>query len=108
MKEYIFFTTEGSTEAPNEAIVVDNCQVIGRANGNNEKEALRNLINDNAWILEAGFDTSKFIVEQIITDDFRQKMASFMSWALSNNKVACKNTDINEIIRQLSLDLTIS
>ena len=51
MKEYIFFTTEGSTEAPNEAIVVDNCQVIGRANGNNEKEALRNLINDNAVMI---------------------------------------------------------
>ena len=108
MKEYIFFTTEGFTEAPNEAITIDNCQVIGRANGDNEKDALKNLITDNAWILEAGFDTSKFIIEQIITDDLRQKVVSLMSWILSNDTFACQNAHVNEIIRQLSHDITTS
>ena len=71
MKEYIIFTTEGQTIAPNEDVEVENCQVLGRARGNNPEEAKDNLLKENPWIAEAGFSRSEFIVEQLITDEER-------------------------------------
>ncbi|MBR1652230.1 MAG: hypothetical protein IJ692_02430 [Alloprevotella sp.] len=71
MKEYIIFTTEGQTIAPNEDVEIENCQVLGRARGNNPEEAKDNLLKDNPWIAEAGFSRSEFIVEQLMTDEER-------------------------------------
>ena len=65
MNEYIFYTTEGHTDAPNEAFEVENCQVLGRAFGKDEKEAQTNLLEENPWILKAGFSPSKFIIKQL-------------------------------------------
>ena len=59
MKRYIFITTEGYTYLPNsESIEPDceNCQVIGYANGNNEKEAFNNLLRENDYLKNTGFD----------------------------------------------------
>ena len=33
MKEYIIYTTEGTTYAPNETVEIDNCQILGRECG---------------------------------------------------------------------------
>lgn len=66
MNEYIIFTTEGHTIAPNEDYEVENCQVLGRAFGNNPKEAEENLLKENPWIVEAGFNASEFIVRQLM------------------------------------------
>lgn len=68
MNEYIIYTTEGYTIAPNENVEVENCQVIGFANGFNIDEAKRNLLNDNPWIAEAGFNESEFIIKQVLAD----------------------------------------
>lgn len=65
MNEYIFYTTEGYTIAPNENVEINNCQVLGRAFGHNANEALKNLQKENPWILEAGFNEHKFIVKQL-------------------------------------------
>ncbi len=59
MNEYIFYTTEGQTYAPNDSIEVENCQVLGTANGSNESEAQENLLNENPWITEAGFEAQR-------------------------------------------------
>ena len=71
MNEYIIFTTEGHTTAPNENVEVENCQVLGRARGNNPNEAKDNLLKDNQWIAEAGFNSSKFVVVQFLSDEER-------------------------------------
>ena len=71
MNEYIIYTTEGYAIAPNEKIEVENCQVLGRVRGNNPEEAKDNLLKNNPWIEEAGFDKSEFIVEQLMTDEER-------------------------------------
>ena len=68
MNEYIIYTTEGHTIAPNENVEVENCQVLGRAHGNTPEEAKENLLKDNPWITEAGFSKSEFIVEQLMTN----------------------------------------
>jgi len=60
MKHYIFLTTEGWTFAPCDANEpepsVENCQMLGRAKGKDEQDALQNLLKENPWIVEAGFD----------------------------------------------------
>lgn len=71
MNEYLIFTTEGQTIAPNEDVEVENCQLLGSAHGNNPEEAKDNLLKYNPWIAEAGFDKSKFIVKQLMTDEER-------------------------------------
>ena len=69
MNEYIIYTAEGYTLAPNEDVEVENCQVLGQARGNNAAEAKDNLLKDNPWIAEAGFNRSEFIVKQLLTTE---------------------------------------
>ena len=66
MNEYIIYTLEGYTIAPNESIEVENCQVLGFANGSNMDEAVKNLLKDNPWITKAGYDASRFIMKKIL------------------------------------------
>ena len=61
MKEYIIYTAEGTTYAPNETVEIDNCQVLGRECGEDSADAIRNLLHNNAWIVEAGFDGRNFL-----------------------------------------------
>ena len=78
MNEYIIYTFEGHTSAPKDNIEVENCQVLGRAIGANQKEAQKNLEKDNPWIANAGFDTSKFIVKQILTEEQRADVLALL------------------------------
>lgn len=55
MNEYLFYTDEGFTIAPNENEEVENCQVLGRAKGNNEMEACEKLAKEYPWIKKCGF-----------------------------------------------------
>ena len=54
MARYIFYTTEGSCEAPN-GEDVENCQMLGYAEGENVNLALERLLRENAWISEYGY-----------------------------------------------------
>ena len=69
MNEYIYYTIEGYTTAPNENYEVENCQVMGIAQGESEVEARKNLIEENPWIVEAGFDSEHFICQKLASKD---------------------------------------
>ena len=62
MKNYIFLTAEGQTFAPSLTesdycvSSVENCQMLGIASGQNQQEALQNLLKENSWIVEVGFN----------------------------------------------------
>ena len=60
MGEYIFYTTEGFTLDP-KGVEVDNCQVLGCAFGADEHEARMNLLKENPWIEEHGYDTDELV-----------------------------------------------
>ena len=66
MNEYIIYTPEGVTIAPNENYLVENCQVLGYAMGNNTTDAVANLLTENQWIIKAGFVKDKFIIRQLV------------------------------------------
>ena len=65
MKKFIFVTNEGQTIAPNENIEIHNSQVIGFAKGMNEEEALKNLLKENSWIWDSGFNVAEFIGHEL-------------------------------------------
>jgi len=59
MKSYIFITNEGYTFQPeSEAIEpdVENCQVIGFAQGLSEEQAFENMVEENEYLMETTFD----------------------------------------------------
>ncbi len=60
MGKYIFYTMEGETIAPN-GEDVNNLQVLGWAYGKTEFEALTNLITENNWIIEKGFNPKEIV-----------------------------------------------
>lgn len=64
MMEFIFYTDEGYTVSPNGA-EVENLQVLGMAKGESRECALKNLIEENNWIDEAGFDIKKIFARQL-------------------------------------------
>lgn len=80
MNEYIFYTTEGSTEAPNTSYEVENCQVLGTVRGSNESEAQNNLLNENPWITKAGFAPPEFLVRQILTNEQRNDIIMLVDY----------------------------
>lgn len=67
MKRYIIITSEGSTKAPNTHFKINNSQVIGIVEDvNSEEEAIRKLLIENDWIIDAEFNVAEFIVYQIL------------------------------------------
>lgn len=67
MKKYIFITPEGKTTAPNKS-KVKNLQVVGIIeNVENEDEALKKLLQENAWIFDAEFNVAEFTAYEIIS-----------------------------------------
>lgn len=67
MKKFIFISPEGTTEAPNSSYEVNNMQVIGIVEDvTNEDEALKKLLIENLWIIDAEFNIAEFIVYEIL------------------------------------------
>ncbi|MDE5980299.1 MAG: hypothetical protein K2G84_09745 [Muribaculaceae bacterium] len=66
MRNFIFYTTEGKTIAPDEDYDIDNCQVLGFAEGSDSSSALSNLLIDNYWIIDAGFNQDEIIWREVV------------------------------------------
>ena len=59
MGNYIFTTNEGCTFQPDSETPepdVENCQVVGFAEGDSEKEAFDNLVEENNFLLATSFN----------------------------------------------------
>ena len=59
MKSYIFITTEGYTfqqGSESAEFDIENCQVIGFAQGFNEEDAFDNLVKESPYLLDTTFD----------------------------------------------------
>lgn len=67
MKKIIFITKEGHTLAPKEDFDIENMQVIGIVdNVNNKDEALKKLLIENSWVIDAEFNVAEFIAYEIL------------------------------------------
>lgn len=82
MNEYIIYTSEGTTGAPNPNHDVENCQVLGIAQAENEHAAVQRLFHDNLWIKQAGFSESNIFIQQIITHTQRKDIQELINYIL--------------------------
>ncbi len=96
MNEYIFYTTEGETIAPNEDVAVENCQVLGRIEAKNAQQAKDKLLQENTWIDEAGFDASEILVHQIITKAQKEDIKEVVEYLWKDTEKHCEETEPNE------------
>lgn len=64
MTEYIFYTTEGFAQAP-DGEYIENCQLLGRAYGEDKHEALLNLLKENPWIEQRGFNPYEVLGKEL-------------------------------------------
>lgn len=58
MSEYIFYTTEWFTHAP-DGESIENCQLLGIACGVDENDALDNMLKQNFWIVKRDYYRSE-------------------------------------------------
>lgn len=86
MNEYLFFTLEGATLPPIEGKEVENGQLLGRANGKTLKEAKSNLLKENPWIEECGFDCDSIIAEQILTEEQKKDIQTLVEYLYEDEK----------------------
>lgn len=84
MNEYIFYTNERFTIPPHEEKEVENCQVLGRAFGDNEKNACDNLVKDNPWIKDCGFDIEKAVSMQLLTKETKQDINILVQYLIED------------------------
>ncbi len=64
MKEYIFYTIEGFSQAP-DGEDIENCQLLGRSHGKDKQDALQNLLKENPWIEQRGYDACEAIGKEL-------------------------------------------
>jgi hypothetical protein len=77
MKSYIFITTEGHTFQPNTETIepdIENCQVIGFADGLNSQQAFENLVRDNSYLSQTTFNE---LICYELKNDYRKNSVSF-------------------------------
>ena len=96
MAEYIFYTTEGFTQDP-EGEDMANCQLLGRAFGNNENEAENNLLKKNPWIKEHGFDEGMFICKELAQCKNADRKLAFLTELLDGSQLNSYTTWLKSI-----------
>lgn len=101
MNEYIFYTTEGETFAPNEEVAVENCQMLGRIEAKNVHQAQEKLFKENQWISEAGFDASEILVQQIITKAQKDDIKKLVDYLWKDEEKHYEETAAEERARHI-------
>lgn len=103
MNEYIIYSMEGETIAPNYDIEVDNCQVLGRIKASDAKQAEELFLKEYPWIEEAGFDMARTTKIQILTEQKRKDVLQVVDYLWNDEKrhFLEENADKNHIFRVL-------
>ena len=86
MEKYIFYTTEGFTQAP-DGEDIENCQLLGCAYGQDKQEAMDNLLTENPWIKERGFEPRKAICAKLATTHNAEDKLSFITGLLEERQL---------------------
>lgn len=102
MNEYLIYTTDGFCQDPylND---IENCQVLGRAKGKDKAEAIDNLLSENQWIIDSGYERKNFVIVQIVNsgceNTFDKALADIEEQLLFKHNT--KEESLNEIKRYM-------
>ena len=78
--EYIFYTTERVTLAPNRNLDIDNCQILGFVKAKTLSKAKELLLQENPWIVKAKFSIGKIMVKQVLTMEQKEDIQSIVDY----------------------------
>ena len=79
-REYLIYTTEGATIAPNDEVQIENCQLLGRAIGEDLSEAVDNMFEEQKWLKLAGFNPDECFGAQIITNNQKEDLKELLDF----------------------------
>ena len=96
MKKYIFYTTEGFTQAP-DGEDIENCQLLGCACGQDKQEAMDTLLKENPWIKERNFEPRKAICEELTTTPNAEDKLSFITSLLDERQLEAYSNWLKKI-----------
>lgn len=71
MRQFIFLTFEGFTTTPANKDI-ENLQVLGNAQGINEKQAFKNLVKENGYLLDTDYN-------EVVGIELKNKKRSYFS-----------------------------
>jgi hypothetical protein len=101
MNEYIFYTAEGFTQAPNSEDV-ENLQILGLVKANNENNAFNSLLKENPWIKE-----KKFSIDSIVSKQILINKTDIIDVAKIFTKYSNESKDQREILKSVLLELGV-
>lgn len=84
MKEYIFYTQEGTTYPPQIDKEIDNCQILGVVCGENAENARKRLEEQSPWIKDCGFDINEAVSKQILTDNIKKEINKLIDYLIED------------------------
>ena len=85
MNTYVFYTQEGYAESPI-GKSIENMQILGFAKGKNVSKALENLLKENSWIKESGFDKNSILVRQLLDDKLKSNIQKTVDYLWADEK----------------------
>lgn len=86
MNEYLFYTPEGVAFPPDTTADIENCQVLGYSKGKDKPKALQNLLIEHPWIKESGFDESKIIAVQVLSQETKKDLRELVDYLRRDEK----------------------
>lgn len=103
MNEYLFYSVEGETLAPEHECDVNNCQLLGISKGINKNDALQRLLNENSWIGQAGYDAAKITGIQVLSNSIKKDIEELIEYLWSDELRHYEENDYpkNHIFRVL-------
>jgi hypothetical protein len=85
MARYIFYTDQGYTISPNDN-ELENLQILGIDDGVDEKDATKNLLLNNSWIIETGFSLDKIKCKLIFNTNFNKDIQTLIDYLWEKEK----------------------
>jgi hypothetical protein len=85
MAQFIFYTFEGGTIAPDNT-EVENLQILGIENGLCSNDALEKLLTDNKWIEEYGFSKDDIKNYAIVSATFQNDVQTMIDYLWDDEK----------------------
>ncbi len=85
MNTYVFYTQEGYTESP-KGENIENLQILGFVKGENVSRALENLLKENSWIKESGFDKNSILARQLLDDALKSNIQKTVDYLWVDEK----------------------
>lgn len=79
MSEYLIYTSEGYTTAPDDS-AVENCQVLGVIDGHSEEEAIQKLFEKNEWIEKAGFTEENALGRPLLLSSIKEDIEKVIAY----------------------------